>query len=492
MADVAKLQTNFLKYGTPLPTLKQRVRSFLGLKSAVGRSLKSDTFIPASAFVNVGIGTSIADISKTNAIREGWNKNATVYSIIRKIARTCAMAPWGVYQVVDDQAYKRYKAMSSQQTSGEHLHMARTKALKPVEGHRLNNIYANPNPIQSGNEYTEALITYKLLTGDAYEWANMLQFGKNGGTPGEFWPLPSHMMTIYTNGNWPIMVDRYVLFDGRPREFTPAEVLHSKYFNPNYSYTGMHLYGFSPLQAAWLNMQQDNDARDAGIEILQNRGPRKLIAIDSPAMTTPQQAKEQAGRLKERWREEMLESRGGIVLMPGTGSAIDVGLGINDMKILEISDYTRDDLCNVYGMWAGLLNGQGTQTHDNVAQYKKDFITNVVLPELNSLRDARNYKLRTDWGYKAAGIVVDYDPTVYAELQEDMAKLATWLDTAWWFTPNKKLTYMNESPEKDPAMDRVYIPSTLVPIDEVGMSTMPDQTGLNDYGNGNETGGGND
>lgn len=487
--DVTVLQSNFLKYGTPLPTLKQRV---LGLF----RAKASNAFIPASATLGLGYGSTIPDVSKQNALREGWNKNATVYSIIRKIAKACACAPWGVYKVVDDQAYKRYKALPA--SNMEHRHMARVKALQPVQGHRLNDLYANPNPLQSGSEYTEALITYKLITGDAYEWANMLDGGRNGGTPGEFWPLPSHLMRISTNGAFPLNVAQYTLFDGQPRQFTPEEVLHSKYFNPNYSYTGMHLYGFSPLQAAWLNMQEDNDARDAAIEILQNRGPRKLIAVDSPAMTNPVQAKEQAGRLKERWREEMIEGRGGIVLVPGSGQAIDVGLSINDMKILEISNYTLDDLCNVYGLWSGLLNNQGGQKYDNVVQYRKDFITNVVLYELNALRDARNYKLRTDWGYRGAGIVLDYDPTVYQELQEDMAKLADWLNTAWWFTPNKKLVYMNEAPVNDPVMDRVYIPSTFVPIEEVGMSTMPDQAGLNDYGNGgesgagNETGGGND
>ena len=474
MTDVLTLQKNFLKYGTPLPSFGVRVKHFLRIKS---------TFPTSSVTMSLGYGSVVPDATKQNVLREGWNKNATVYSIIRKIARTCAMAPWSMNQVVSDEAYKRYKTLTMQQTAPEHLFIARTKALKPIQNHPLNAVYARPNPLQSGSEYTESLITYKLLTGDAFEWANIIKGGANGGRPGEFWPLPSHLMTIIANRDFPVTVNKYTLYDGRlPQDFPPEEVLHSKYFNPNYSFTGNHLYGFSPLQAAWLNMQQDNDARDAGIEILQNRGPRKLIAIESQAIQTADQAKEQAGRLKQRWREEMLESRGGIVLMPGKGNAVEVGMSPNDLKILEVSDYTRDDLCNVYGMWSGLLNAQGTQTHDNVAKYQKDFIMNVVMPEMNALRDSRNYKLSQDWGINR-GEVLDYDPTVWAELQEDMQKLATWLNTAWWFAPNKKLLYMNETPETDPAMDRVYIPSNLVPIDEVGMTDIPAQGGLNDYGN---------
>lgn len=432
-----------------------------------------------------GFGSTIQDVSKQNTITHAWNKNATVYAIVRKIAKTCAYAPWGPYRVKDEQEYKRYKALSAQQHTAKSLgalQIARVKSLEPVQNNKLNDLYNNPNPLMSGSEYTEALITYKLLTGDAYEWGRLMDIGVNRGKPGEFWPLPAQYMQIYTNGRFPAAISKYMLFGGgEPKEFTPEEVLHTKYFNPNYSITGAHLYGFSPLQAAWLTVQEDNDAKDAGIEVLQNRGPRKLITVKNDAIQTAAQAKEQAGRLKERWREEMLQSRGGIVLMPGEGAAVDVGLSINDLKILEISNYTQDDLCNVYGVWSGLFNSQSNQKYDNVGQFRKDFIINTILPELNALREARNYKLRTDWGYKGSGIVVDYDPTVYIELQSDMKALAEWLEIAWWFSPNKKLIYMNETPEDNPAMDRVYIPSNYVPIDEVGMEPSPlPETGIAD------------
>lgn len=477
MTRAEKTERNLIVFGSVKPTLADRLKALPALlKSILTKS--SDNFIPATQYGWFGMGSTIQDASKINAINEGWNKNATLYSIVRKIAKTCACAPWQVYKVVDDQAYKRYKAMSMQEQTSKtfaQLHLAKVKALQPVQSHPLNDLYANPNPQNSGSEYTEALITYKLLTGDAYEWGRMV----SRGTVAELWPLPSHLMQIISNGMFPVGVLKYALLAGTVVQFTPEEVLHTKYFNPNYSFLGNHLYGFSPLQAAWLNLQQDNDARDAAIEMLQNRGVRGIMTL--PGITSDSVAAETAGRLKERWREMQIEDRGGIVAMPGDGKFVPVGLTMADLKILEISGYTQDDLCNVYNVWSGLFNSQGTQTHDNVNQYKKDFIVSVILPELNSLRDARNNKLQRDWGYKGKGIVLDYDATVFSELQEDMEKLATWLNTAWWFTPNKKLAYMNESPEDNPAMDRVYIPSTYVPIDEVGMTDVPAQGGLNDY-----------
>src|SRR5699024_136727 len=110
----------------------------------------------------------------------------------------------------------------------------------------------------------------------------------------------------------------------------------------------------------------------------------------------PNMAKEQAGLLKERWRQTRMEEKGGVVPMPGKGAYEQIGLSIADLKILEISNYTMRDICNIYGVWAGLFNSGDNQKYDNVSQFRKDFIINVVLPELNQRKSALNHKLQTD------------------------------------------------------------------------------------------------
>lgn len=470
MADVQKLRNNFLQFGTLRPSLIQRAKHFFTKSSSIYSN-------PDLRWVNYSF--VINDCNRKNYIKEGWNKNVTLYSIVRKIAKTCATAPWGAYKIKDEQSFKQYKAIGSQrqtEASLKNLQLIKRKALEPVENDKLNDLMDAPNPTMGQSEYHEGLFTYKLLTGNAYEWANLLEAGNNRGKPQELWLLPPQYIEIIATGGWPVMPAGYTLTEGEPIDFSLQEVLHSKYFNPNYSYIGQHLYGFSPLQAAWLANQQDLDARDAAIEILQNRGARKLITSEN---ITPTNAKEQAGRLKERWRQEMIEGRGGIVLMPGKGQVLDVGLGIEDLKILDISNYTQDDLCNAYGVWSGLFNSGSNQKYDNVEQFRKDFIINTILPELNQLRDARNRKLQADWGYKGSGIVLDYDQTVYIELQEDLKKLAEWLSQAWWFTPNEKRVYMNESENDNPAMNEVYIPTNYNLITDVGMDVQAlPETGL--------------
>lgn len=471
MSDVQKLRNNFLQYGTFRPSLFQRAKSILTKANPIFNNPQLQ-WIPYSFIIN--------DCNRNGYIKEGWNKNVTLYSIVRKIAKTCSYAPWGAYKIRDEQSFKQYKALSSQHqttTSLKNLQIIKRKALEPVNDTRLNDLISNPNPLMSGSEYTEGLFTYKLLTGNAYEYAVRPDAGNNAGKPLELWLLPPQYTEIKVTDTFPVRPVGYVLTEGGPIDFGLEEVNHIKYFNPNYSYIGQHLYGFSPLQAAWIANQQDNDAREAAIEILQNRGVRKLITSE---IITPTNAKEQAGRLKERWRQEMIENKGGIVLMPGKGQVLDVGLGIEDLKILDISNYTQDDLCNAYGVWSGLFNSGANQKYDNVDQFRKDFIINTVLPELNSLRDGRNMKLNTAWGYKGSGVVLDYDSTVYVELQADMKELAEWLKLADWFTPNEKRVYMNENESDIPEMNMIYMDSNKAPITDLGM-TVPGlpETGLN-------------
>jgi len=470
LADLIKLERNFFKFGTFKPSLVQRVKSLLTKANPIFNNTEL-RWIPYSFLIN--------DCNRKAYIKEGWNKNVTLYSIVRKIAKTCAYAPWAAYKVTDEQSFKKYKALSAQQHTPQSLkalEVVKRKALEPVNDRRLNDLMNQPNPIMGGTEYHEGLFTYKLLTGNAYEYAVRPDAGNNAGKPLELWLLPPQYTEIKVSGSFPVRPVGYVLTEGGSIDFDLDEVLHTKYFNPNYSYIGQHLYGFSPLQAAWIANQQDNDAREAAIEILQNRGVRKIITSEA---VTPTNAKEQAGRLKERWRQEMIENRGGIVLMPGKGQVLDVGLGIEDLKILDISNYTQDDLCNAYGVWSGLFNSGANQKYDNVEQFRKDFIINTVLPELNALRDARNMKLNTDWGYKGSGIVLDYDSTVYVELQSDMKELAEWLKIADWFTPNEKRVYMNENESDIPEMNMVYMDSNKAPITDLGM-TVPGlpETGL--------------
>ena len=60
------------------------------------------------------------------------------------------------------------------------------------------------------------------------------------------------------------------------------------------------------------------------------------------------------------------------------------------------------------------------------------------------------------------------DTTGIDALKRNNTELATALVGAWWFSANDKRRMMGESPIDDPAMDKIYIPAGVIPIEAMG------------------------
>ena len=89
-----------------------------------------------------------------------------------------------------------------------------------------------------------------------------------------------------------------------------------------------------------------------------------------------------------------------------------------------------------------------------------------------------NRKLHTDWGYKGTNLYVDYDLSVFGELEANKSEQTDWLDKAWWISPKQKLDIMNiEVPDYIPTeeLEKLYIPSGLQTLDQFQPLTIPDQ-----------------
>ena len=69
-------------------------------------------------------------------------------------------------------------------------------------------------------------------------------------------------------------------------------------------------------------------------------------------------------------------------------------------------------------------------------------------------------------GYDTGEYYVDFDITILPEMQEDMEKVVAQAEKMWWISPNEKREMSRYDAIADPAMDKVYIPSNLVPIDD--------------------------
>lgn len=459
MNKTDKAVINTLKYGTPNPSVFKRV--FGGL-------FGNRQFIHSN---NNQFWTAIYNYSKASKkelLTQGYAKNATVYSIVDLISRVASQAPWKVYKVKSASAYTRLKALQDQPYSQKRdldISIVKEEALELYESHYLNTVLLNPNPQQSQAEYFQNLIGYKLVTGDSYMYADIDDKKKINS----FWILPSDHIEITTDnyGTFPMHERGYILnAGGNQIPYNTNEVCHSKYWSPYFNGDGSHLYGFSPLDSAWLSILQDNTAKEASVEQLQNRGVRGIFSIENNQLTDATAIKTMYGHLHEDWQQNSKNYRDKIMPIFGRGQWHNVGSTIKDMAISEISKKTDLDIFRVFGINPILLGDNTSSTYDNYKTARKQLITDVVFPNLNMLRGAINRKLvpMGDWNNSKEKIVIDYDPTIYTELYEDVWDMGKKMREIGAYTDNEIRIATHYERLESPFMDDVWKRTNEVPI----------------------------
>jgi phage portal protein BeeE len=135
-----------------------------------------------------------------------------------------------------------------------------------------------PNVNQSWTEFIAMYKTYMKLNGNCYWYSLSPDEGNNAGQPLAIYILPAHLMNIILKENADFLleespVDYYKLIEGNSYvRFEAKDITHIKYPNPEFSLTGSHLYGVSPLKAALKNIESANEAVTNNIKTMKNSG----------------------------------------------------------------------------------------------------------------------------------------------------------------------------------------------------------------------------
>jgi HK97 family phage portal protein len=401
-----------------------------------------------------------------------YKNNSEVYAIIKRISKTISTVPFYVYQIKSKKELARYKSTLANATSTADIAKAeliRVKAVAEIADSPLNDLLEKPNEYQSFSEFIESAVGYKLITGNTYIWANRLESGKVA----ELVTLPSQYVAIISDGTIN-GVEGYSFTLVGWDQLDAKDVIHLKYFNPYFDTNGSQLYGLSPLQAAYRTVQRSNDAKDTSVGMLQNQGPKGILYADE----SNNFGQEEAGKLKEdfynqygtKTQGQIVQNAGKILIAGAKLGWVNMGLSPIDLQLLESEKVTLRELCNVYGVNSALFNDPDNKTYNNMKEAKKEMLTQVVLPELVALRDAFNRFFAVEIGQ---GFYIDFDITVFPELQEDMKELSAILSQSWWISPNEKRAAMRYDTSNDPVMDEIFIPAGYLPIDELTMLQDP-------------------
>lgn len=412
-------------------------------------------------------------------ITDGYQTNDIVYSIINLIVDKATVAPWAVYKIVDDSSLKSYKALQKEITSSKsnvpglrkQALEFRAKALVQTNDNRLNQLLDYPNENQSWTELLREELIYKLITGNKFVKADLLEAGGNTGKPGSIYCLPTQSMTIVSNGMFPAMPQEYRMQMGQYLIFTKEEVLHEKFPSVDYSLLN-NLYGQSPLQAASMLISRTNESTKSGATAFKNMGAGGLLYMDDMERArdmTPDQVQ----LMKDTFYNDAynVNNKKAVRVTNNKMGYLPINLSPVDLAILDSEKWDVVRLCAVYGVPPVLIMPDNA-TYNNIEHAEKALTTRAVLPHLIAKRDALNRKLQTDWGYKGQNIMVDFDMDVYHELRQDVGEQVKYLNEAWWFTLRMKYEAMEmEMPPNltDEELDMVFAPRGTIPLSDVGL-----------------------
>lgn len=422
---------------------------------------------------------------------DGYAGNDIVYSIITLITQKAKVAPWSTYKVNDVKKFAKYKAMMQRPDlikDWREVANLKKDALTPLSDDKLNELLTYPNSEDTFDDFIEQWAGFKLITGNSYIWANLIDAGANKGKPLELVALPSQYMSIIADiRQMPPTKTGYQLYIGTYWKYTVEEILHDKYFNPQWNASGMQLYGMSPLQAAAKVLTRNNEAKTASVSNLTNGGPAGVLYVDDQRLNSDV-LNAQVVALKNKLMEYTGSKNKNKVATSGYKVGWQsLGLSNVDLDILNSEKFDLRALCNIYGVPSALLNDPDGKTYNNLSESEKALTVRAAIPILTSIRENLNRKLASDWGYKGQNIVVDFDLSVYPELQEDKAEQVTWLNQAWWLPLERKYEIMGEKiPDylDEETRQSIYLPMGLQEIKEVddtlnnnNLNAGDDQTG---------------
>ncbi len=384
--------------------------------------------------VNVMLGVGLPVYPDVNT---QWNVNAYVntvslYSIVRRIAKTAARVNRKVMIVKSEKALKAWQFYSKSVTTWTTVEIAkwqrlRSKALEDApEGNDLQLFLDNPNPESSASEFYEGIYSFRLLTGNTYIYTPRFEFGTNKGRPMEMWILPSQYMSLQVSQSYPRRTLAYRLMITQLVVYAKDQVMHLKYFNPLYNYVGNELLGLSPVTVAAKLVAEEDAMQDYSVNSFQNSGISGIVSNES--IQPDDLSVEAAGKLKSDFYRDAsgVTNANKLLFSGGKINYTAIGLSPVDMNIIEKRKMTLKDWCNIFGLSDKLFNadGVGQGIGGTTENFIKDLYTNAVLPECNALDDVLNMSVAPAFSTDKIKYFITSDLSDISELQDDQKQMA--------------------------------------------------------------------
>ena len=422
----------------------------------------------------LGGGYTNYDTSNKTYIEKGYNINPIVFSVINQMATKTAAIPYYIKKIEDKQSHNKLNSLLNVTKHNLSTQQKVKKAILESKAFAKDDMVFpmdRPNISQTWTEWLSLYKTFLKTTGNVYIYIVSPDEGPRAKVPLQIYLLPSHLTQIIVKDNADLMtiedpVSGYMMTSGQQYiEFKSCDVIHIKYPNPNYDENGTHLYGQSPLRAAIKNIESSNKGLDLNIKTLKSGGAFGFIHGKQTPLT-PDQASELKGRLTE-----MNTSTEDLARISGISAEVGftrVSLTTDELRPFDYLNFDQKQICNVL-MWSDkLLNNDDGSKYDNVSQFRKQVITDNIMPDLKLLADAFNKEFLPRFkGYE--NTVIIFDAMELPEMQQDVKALTEWLNTALdrgVITRNEYRLAINYLSSDDVDMDEFTVQNDVMKLSE--------------------------
>lgn len=308
-----------------------------------------------------------------------------------------------------------------------------------------------------GPSFIEAWISYVLLSGNAY-----IEIGRNGqNKPISLYMLQPNRVSAKLNpeARYPIEIGtplepgligmwRVTNPKGLPYPVTPADMMHSKLFNPLDP-----VYGMAPLEAAMLRV----DAQNEGVETIKRLFARGFAPGWIEAAKDSIWEETQVSQLKTRMRSS---KEAGEELFLENATYHQIGFNPAESGVSEQQILTKRDIASVFHVPPQLIGDTQAQTYSNYQEARRALYMEAVTPLLEQFKQDWNRSIGKDLQSPLAEDKDSFDAIAAARAEATDRVQKLW--TSGLITQNEARRDLEYDPVQDG--DVFYAPANFLPL----------------------------
>lgn len=377
-------------------------------------------------------GVVFYDYDAEDFIQKGYQANADVYKIVRKIVDKCSAAETYLYTDNEDQKSLKFKkyAKSTIPTDSAKGKIYRAKALDFVTGENdLLNLMHTPNSYQTWSEMIELFRIFYFVQGEAFLYR---ETAIDSDIAISLHVAPANLMTpVFSSDSDNIIKSwRLKMVGGYTRELDAKDVLQMKMANPMFTEDGKQLRGQSPLLAGLKYLQLNDKGLEAWVKSVENEGAKGIISpnhSDPNLWLTPEQVAATETRVQEKIHGA--ENRNKVVVSGMPLQFTQIGLSPDALSLIEALNHAKVNLCDLWGVPSTLF--EPNPTYQNQQAAARRFISEVIIPYLKKEDEALNRWLVEPFIQRDnKKYVIDTDTSTFEELKmtlEEIQSLSAYL-----------------------------------------------------------------